>query len=165
VGALALAVIGGLVPAALASSVAAPTVQCKLAGKHYVGTTSQAQKLCFTVTSNGRGIRQYVFAIRFRCGNQTLPGVVFVRAGGVLISVGGTVSFAARTGNVAAIVGAAGSFADTFTLAGRKPSTFRGTIRPATATGSLVVHFVAGPANAGGVGCDVAATWKAKRTR
>jgi hypothetical protein len=59
---------------------------CTLAGTHYLGTTSQGQKVCLTISGgipSGKALlREYVFASRSTCaGVKSVPGYMHVTPG------------------------------------------------------------------------------------
>lgn len=47
-------------------------IGCKLAGKRFVGTTSQRKRLCLTLTADGRRLREYAYDYRSTCGTGNL---------------------------------------------------------------------------------------------
>lgn len=73
----------------------APT-GCKFAGKRFVGTTSQRKKLCFTLTSDGRRLREYAFDYRNTCGSGNLRTTI---RNGLPVASNGTFSSTGASGN------------------------------------------------------------------
>jgi hypothetical protein len=70
---LAVALMGASGGGASPSSASAdPSTRCKLTGQRYVGTTSQKKRLCFTLTSDGRRLREYAYDYRNTCGGGSL---------------------------------------------------------------------------------------------
>ncbi len=108
---LAAAVAGVFVPAAEGGLV---KVQCKLTGVRYVGTTAQKQQVCFTLSTDGRKLREYAYGFRDSCG-----------ASGDLRTTNPSRGFLAT-------VAASGAFS-----VGRATSYFKGAVRGGKASGTL----------------------------
>ena len=109
-----LAVAGAAaVPGHGPSSATAPKVQCKLAGVHYLGTTAQHQKVCFTLSANGKALREYSFGGRFKCDDGTRDvGVTHIEPDSTAVDVGGLFVLGAGAGGTKKItdVGKDGKF-------------------------------------------------------
>ncbi len=168
---LALSLLLAGVLLAIASSPAparsaAPRVECKLAGVHYLGTTRQGQKVCLTISADGKALRQYSFGGRFKCGDGTVQsGVTQVDAKSFLVSVDGLFQLGAGAGSSRTVttIGRDGTFRH---IPGSSaPSTFTGKIKGTSASGTLRQHFEYKPPSAAGVVCDTGLTaWSARRT-
>lgn len=88
--AFAVALVGASGGGASPSSVSAdPSTKCKLTGQRYVGTTSQKKRLCFTLTSDGRRLREYAYDYRNTCGGGSLRTTI---RGGLPLSATGSFS-------------------------------------------------------------------------
>lgn len=70
---IALLLVLVLAPGGTASPAAAnaPT-GCKFAGKRFVGTTSQRKRVCFTLTVDGKRLREYAYDYNNTCGSGNL---------------------------------------------------------------------------------------------
>ncbi len=79
-----------------------------MTGKRYVGTTSQKKRLCFTLTADGKRLREYADDYRNTCGGGSLRTTI---RGGLPLSANGSFS---TTGQ----------------------GFFKGTVRGATASGT-----------------------------
>jgi hypothetical protein len=66
-----------------------PSTTCTLTGKRYVGTTSQKKRLCFTLTADGKRLREYAFDYRNTCGGGSLRTTI---RGGLPLSANGSFS-------------------------------------------------------------------------
>lgn len=66
----------------------APTGR-KLSGKRFVGKTSQQKRLCFTLTSDGKRLREYAYDYRNTCGGGNLRSTF---RGGLPLAANGTFS-------------------------------------------------------------------------
>ena len=143
----------------------APRVECKLAGVHFLGTTRQGQKVCLTISPNGKALRQYSFGGRFKCSDGSAQtGVTQVDAKGFFVSVDGLYQLGAGGGSSRTVtaIGATGTFKDIPGLS--TPSTFTGKIKGTTATGTLRQHF-AYKSSSSNLVCDSGLTaWSARRT-
>jgi hypothetical protein len=134
--------IGILVAAAAATPIAGGAqakVVCTLAGAHYRGTSSQRQRVCFTVSKDGRKLVEFAYGFRDNCG-----------------STGDSRTTNSRRGYVAAIApGGAFSY-------GTAQSYFKGMVKGGTASGTLRSRGY----NAGiGQTCDTGAIrWSARRS-
>jgi hypothetical protein len=88
--ALAIALVGASGGgASLSSPGADPSTKCKLTGQRYVGTTSQKKRLCFTLTSDGKRLREYAYDYRNTCGGGSLRTTI---RGGLTLSTSGSFS-------------------------------------------------------------------------
>ena len=160
-------VLGGV---SLTLAAAAPAergalkVECKLAAIHYLGTTKQRQKVCLTLTADGKALRQYQFAGRFKCGDgSTQGGLVQIEATSSLVQVDGLVTLgsSAGSGKIVTKLRADGSFSHS---ADGAPSVFTGKVGKTLATGSLREHYEYGGASSGMATCDLGkTTWSARR--
>lgn len=144
---------GGAAP--LASTSAEAGTGCKLAGKRFVGTTSQKKKLCFTLTASGTGLREFAYDYRAKCKQQ-----------------GGVVQLSSSSGTTRSIfqkplaLGADGSFSRTGTggfLKGRIGSTTAsGTFR--STSSQQVPSSVTPPITFVTASCDTGIVrWNARR--
>lgn len=165
--ALFLLVIGFAVGSAFAGGrhAAVAKVECKLAGVHYLGTTAQKQKVCLTLSANGKSLREYSFGGRFKCDNgRGDVGVTHIEPNSTDISVDGVFLIGAGAGGSKKItdVGKDGKFAD---VPGYEThSIFSGQIKNKTVTGVLRqrVKFRSPPS--ADVVCDSGkASWSARR--
>ena len=160
-----LLVLGGVglaVAAAAPAERAALKVECKLAGIHYLGTTSQAQKVCFTLSPDRKALREYGFGGRFKCADGVRRvGTTHIEPGIEDIEVGPAFLLGPGHGNRSAVTRVArdGTFSDT-PLA--LPDTFSGKLEGTQrAGGHLRQHLSRGSGL--GVVCDTGSVrWTAR---
>jgi len=153
---------------------AAPKVACKLAGIHYVGLTAQKQKVCMTLSANGKILKEYAFAGRFKCNDGTSDvGDTHITAGSTAVSVGGTYVLSAGAGETPTKitdVAKNGTFDGSIGLRAsgglgyEVDSTFTGRITGRTVTGVLRQRVKFGDPTSPDIVCDSGkARWSARR--
>ena len=108
---ICLAVVAAAAPGAVGMKSKAA---CTLAGSHYKGTTSQKQPVCITVSRDGRRLVEFAYGLRDNCG-----------------STGDSRTTNPRRGYVATVP-PSGAFSY-----GNAQSYFKGTVKSATASGTL----------------------------
>lgn len=86
---LVLVVLVALSPGGAGS--ANPPTACRYGGIRYVGTTSQQQSVCFTLSPKGKVVREYAYDYLDTCGSGTsralnpIAGVMPVTPAGVFV--------------------------------------------------------------------------------
>ena len=156
--------VGLTLAAAAPAERAALKVECKLAGIHYVGTSTQRQKVCLTLSANGKVLKEYSFGGRFKCNDGTRDvGVTHIKPNSTDISVGGVFLIGAGVGSKKITdVGKDGKFADVPGYEAQ--SIFSGQIKNKTVAGILRqrVKFRSPPS--ADIVCDSGkASWSARR--
>ncbi len=137
-GIVAVGVVAAVTASAPAAGGMEKTVACTLAGIHYRGTTSQKQRICFTVSKDGRKLVEFSYGFRDNCG-----------------STGDSRTTNARRGYIAPLA-SSGAFSY-----GNAQSYFKGVMKGSKASGTLR----SGGYNAGiGQTCDTGTVrWSAVR--
>ena len=177
--ALVVGVLLGFAGAAAAAghspfSTAASKVQCKLPGVHYSGTTAQKQKVCLTLSANGKALKEYSFGARFKCDDGTRDfGVTRITPDVTDVSVGGTYILSAGAGETTkkiTDIGKLGKFDGSIGLRATGmlgysiESTFSGQIKNRTVAGVLRQLVKFGDPTSPDLVCDSRkARWSARR--
>ena len=81
---------------ALASAVGGVAVKpkCTIGGVHYVGSTSQKQQVCFTLSTDGKKLREYAYSFRDDCGSSGTTRTTNQRRGYLaILAANGTFSY------------------------------------------------------------------------
>lgn len=147
------------------------TVHCKLAGLHYLGTTSQKQKVCITVSATGKALKEYSFAGRFKCDDgDSYLGSTHIAPSTTDVGVGDQYLLGAGAGggtSIAAVTNTGRFDGSTGLLSGGKHQlqiTFTGQVKGRLVTGVLREHVDFGSQSSPGLVCNSGLVrWSARR--